>query len=69
MTTDLIEVWSLEEGDQIVIKGSIYKIVDIDDSEDNYSLLCVDENGYAHNVAADGSKKVRLLIDTALVSE
>ena len=70
MYTDLMEVWSLEEGDQILIAGNVYKIVDIQDTDcDDYALNCVDEEGFHHTVTAEGSKKIRLVLDMALVSE
>jgi hypothetical protein len=67
--TDLMEVWSLEEGDQIMIAGNVYKIMDIEDAGCDYALNCVDEEGFHHTVTAEGSKKFRLVLDMALVSE
>lgn len=69
MTTDLMEVWSLEVGDQIVIAGNVYRITEIEDADDDYALKCVDEEGFHHTVTAAGSKKIRLVLDMALVSE
>ena len=66
MTTDLMECWSLEEGDQIVVNGEVYKILEIgiDTNGDDYLLFVVDEEGFRHTIAACGSKKFRLVLDT-----
>lgn len=66
MTTEYMEVWSLEEGDQITINGDVYKILEIgiDTNGDDYLLFVVDEDGYRHTISAAGSKKFRLVLDT-----
>lgn len=67
MTTDLMECWSLEEGDQILVNGEVYKILDIipDFSKRfEYILTVVDEEGYRREIEADGAKKFRLVVDT-----
>jgi hypothetical protein len=66
MTTEMMEVWSLEEGDQILVNGNVYKIVDFScnwSEDDEYVFTVVDEEGYQHDIAAEGSKKFRLVID------
>ena len=64
MTTDFMETWSLEEGDQILINDTVYKILEIGtDADRNYLLFTVDEEGYRHTIAADGAKKFRLVLD------
>ena len=64
MTTDFMETWSLEEGDQILVNGEVYKILEIGtDVDRNYLLFTVDEEGYRHTIAADGAKKFRLVLD------
>lgn len=64
MSTDLMETWSLEEGDQILVNGEVYKILEIGtDVDRNYLLFTVDEEGYRHTIAADGAKKFRLVLD------
>ena len=64
MSTDLMETWSLEEGDQILINGEVYKILEIGtDVDRNYLLFTVDEEGYRHTISADGAKKFRLVLD------
>lgn len=65
MTTDLMEVYSLEEGDQIYINGEIYKVVDIEDGDVlDYRLNIVDEEGYRRHIEAESTKKFRLVLDT-----
>ena len=67
MTTDLMECWSLEEGDQILVNGEVYKILDIipDFSKRfEYILTVVDEEGFRREIGADGAKKFRLVVDT-----
>lgn len=64
MTTDLIEAWSLEEGDQIVCQGNVYKIIEIFDGIDrDYAFHLVDEEGFRKTLEADGSTKFRLVLD------
>ena len=64
MTTDLMEVYSLEVGDQIYIQGSIYKILDIEDGDTlDYRLIVSDEEGYRRHIEAESSKKFRLVLD------
>lgn len=64
MTTDLMEVWSLEVGDQIVIGGQVYKIVEIEDGDSlDYRLVMVDEEGYRRHIEAPGDGRLRLIID------
>ena len=65
MTTEIMETWSLEEGDQILVNGEVYRIIEIGaDINRNYLLFTVDEEGYRHTIAADGAKKFRLVLDT-----
>lgn len=65
MSTDLMETWSLEEGDQILVNGEVYKILEIGtDADRNYLLFTVDEEGYLRTIAADGAKKFRLVLDS-----
>jgi hypothetical protein len=65
MTTELYEVYSLEEGDEIIIMGNIYKIVDIESlSGDTSSLLLIDENGYAKTLNANDNDKIRVICES-----
>ena len=64
MTTEIMEVWSLEVGDQIVISGQVYKIVEIEDGDSyEYRLVMVDEEGYRRHIEAPGDGRLRLVID------
>ena len=64
MTTEMMEVYSLEEGDQIYIQGSVYKIIDIEDGDVlDYRLIVADEEGYRRSIEAESTKKFRLVID------
>lgn len=63
MTTDLMECWSLEEGDQILVNGEVYKIHDIQvlDS-DHTSLLLVDEEGMGKTLNVEDSQKIPVVV-------
>lgn len=64
MSTDLMEAYSLEVADQILVNGEIYKIVNIADTPAGYNLMLVDEEGNRHQLPVDMYDKVRLIIDT-----
>lgn len=65
MTTDLMEAFSLEEGDQILVNGDVYRIVDIEDGDSlDYRFVLVDEEGYRRHIEAESQKKFRLILDT-----
>lgn len=66
MTTELMEVYSLEEGDTIMHHGALYKIVDFDSTDDNgVVIVCVDEEGYRRSIhAASAFDKMRLVCDS-----
>jgi len=62
MVTEFYEVYSLEHGDEIVVCGNIYKIVDIETlNDDSTSLLLIDENGYAKTLNANDYDKIRVI--------
>ena len=64
MTTDLMEVYSLEVGDQIAIRGQVFRITDIEDGDSSeYRLVMVDEEGYRRSVEANSTEKFRLVLD------
>jgi hypothetical protein len=64
MTTEQMEVYSLEEGDQILVGGNIYRIVDIETlNGDSSSLLLIDEEGIAKTLNVPDSAKVLLVCD------
>lgn len=63
MTTELMEIWSLEEGDQIIINGNVYLIHDIEvlDS-DHTSLLLVDDEGMGKTLNVKDSQKIAVIV-------
>ena len=64
MTTDLMEVYSLEVGDQILVKGELFRITDIQYGQrSDYRLIVVDEEGYRRYIEAEFSKKFRIVLD------
>ena len=64
MTTEAMEAYSLEEGDQILINGELFRIVDIEDGDSlDYRFVLVDEEGYRRHVEAESRKKFRLVLD------
>jgi hypothetical protein len=66
MSTDLMEAYSLEVGDQIAVNGDVFKIVDIEDGDVlDYRLILVDEEGYRRHIEVEFSKKFRLVLDNA----
>ncbi len=67
MTTEKMEAYSLEVGDQIAIREAVYRIVDIEDGESlDYRFVLVDEEGYRRHVEAESTNKLSLLIDNSL---
>lgn len=72
MTTDLMEAYSLEEGDQILVNENIYRITDIalSEEDDDYLLYVVDEEGYRRGpIKSSPLKKFRLVLDNLALSE
>lgn len=64
MTTERMQVFSLEEGDQILLNGEIYRIVSIEDGDArDYRLVLVDEEGFRRHVEADAQDSLRLVLD------
>ena len=64
MTTELYEVYSLEEGDQIVINEDIYFIRNIETLDsDSSSLRLIDESGYGSILNLEDTAKVRVICD------
>lgn len=63
MTTDRIEVLSLEVGDQVKLYGDIYLITDIEDGDDHdYRLILRDEWGDRRYVEANSTDKISVLV-------
>jgi len=64
MTTENMEAYSLEVGDQITIQGAIYRITDIEDGDSlDYRFVLVDEEGYRRHVEAEATKRFALLTE------
>ena len=65
MTTEQMEVFSLEEGDTISHLGALYLITSLESSEDgSIRINCVDEEGYRRALHASGAfDKVSLVCD------
>lgn len=64
MTTELYEVFSLEEGDTILVNGNLYVIYDIETLDnDHTSLLVIDEEGYPHTINVCDTDKVRVVCE------
>ena len=67
MTTEIMEIYSLEEGDQILFKGDIYRVVSIDNDEEyDYMLRVVDEEGMLRKIGCDSKAAFRLVIDNII---
>ena len=64
MTTESMEAYSLEVGDQIAVNGEVFRIVDIEDGDSlDYRFVLVDEEGYRRHVEAESQKKFHLVLD------
>jgi len=64
MTTEKMEAYSLEVGDQITIQGSVYRITDIEDGDNlDYRFVLVDEEGYRRHVEAEATNQFALLTE------
>ena len=65
MTTDLMQVYSIEVGDTLLVNGDIYTVVDTDydeDSDDFHILTLVDEEGNRKRMRAQGRSEVRIVV-------
>ena len=66
MTTDLMEVYSLEEGDTIVYRGDLFRFTgDTQGRVDGgVNLKCVDEEGSCRWISVpDDFYRVRIVVD------
>ena len=65
MTTEIMEVFSLEEGDQILYTGDVYRVISLDNDEEyDYMLRVVDEEGMLRKIGCDSRAAFRLIVDT-----
>ncbi len=65
MTTDLMQVYSIEVGDILFLNGDVYSVVDTDydeDSDDFHVLTLVDEEGNRKQLRAPGRSEVRIVV-------
>ena len=65
MTTDSMEVFSLEVGDTIVQQGQLFRVFDTDTAPNGgIDIYCTDEEGYRRIIHASGpSDKVKIIIE------
>ena len=64
MTTEPMEAYSLEVGDQITVNGEVFRIVDIEDGDSlDYRFVLVDEEGYRRHIETESQKKFHLVLD------
>ena len=65
MTTELMQIYSIEVGDTLLVNGDIYTVVDTDyadDEDDAHILTLVDEEGNRKKLRAPGRSEVRLVV-------
>ena len=66
MSTDLMDVFSLDENDQIYVQGNLYRVIAIDYDEMSYHdhiLTLADEEGSIKKMCATSQQKVLLVVD------
>jgi hypothetical protein len=65
MTTDLMQVYSIEVGDTLFLNGDVYSVVDADyadEGDDLHVLTLVDEEGNRKQLRAPGRSEVRIVV-------
>jgi len=67
MTTEKMEAYCLEEGDQILIGENIYLITEVDIVDSGYLLKMVDEEGYQRSITVADTTMIPIIIDNSLV--
>lgn len=63
MTTETMEVFSLEEGDTIVCKGSLYAVSVMEATETGYRLHLTDEEGFAKILNVNDTDRIRVVVE------
>ena len=65
MTTERMEAYALEIGDQVLIGGNVYRIYDIDnlDTPDQTLFYIVDEEGISHKISVNDYTSLPVVID------
>lgn len=66
MTTERMEAYAIEEGDQIFVNAQIYLVIGIDTTDAGYVFEIVDEEGYIRSLEISDTKKIPVVIDNAL---
>ncbi len=66
MTTEKMEAYCLEEGDQILIGENIYLITEVDLVDSGYLLKMVDEEGYQRSITVADTTMIPIIIDNTL---
>ena len=65
MTTSLMEIYSIEIGDILVVNGDLYTVVDTDyadEGDDLHVLTLVDDEGNRKRLTAPGRNEVKIVV-------
>jgi len=63
MTTEYVEAYAMEENDQIMVNGQIYKVARVEPVDEGYRFLLCDEEGEAGYLTVEDTKKLPLVVD------
>ena len=63
MTTEFIEAYAMEEGDQIFANRSVYRVVGIDPTDEGYRFRLIDEEGDVKDLTVEDTEKLPVVID------
>ena len=65
MTTSLMEIYSIEIGDILVVNGDFYTVIDTDyadEGDDIHVLTLVDDEGSRKQLRAPGRSEVKIVV-------
>jgi hypothetical protein len=64
MTTDLMQVYSIEVGDILVINDNLYTVINTDyaDEGDDHILTLIDEEGNRKSLRSPGNNEVNIVV-------
>lgn len=65
MTTSLMEIYSIEIGDILVVNGDFYTVIDTDyadEGDDIHVLTLVDEEGNRKRLRGPGRSEVKIVV-------
>ena len=65
MTTSLMEIYSIEIGDIVVVNGDLYTVIDTDyadEGDDLHVLTLVDEEGNRKKLSGPTNKEVNIVV-------